>query len=332
MAKKKYGWIIAAIGLIASCIAIFAFVTGLETLPEIFSIATKERPTSVQSTPVLEPTETPWSVPTSELEANSSSEFWTPMPIGLPTSVQFENPTVAIQLYAGSNLLPSDGAVVLQITGAGSPLQGQEIKFKSAAKTISGEWTAVSVEDSAVLEWERQHNADFFIYNIYETDANGMLGAVLPVGDYVLINGCPDCVGDQLRGTWGILGREEEGYWLQVIPFTVISGKITKITVSLAQLNIEVLEADGQAAVGANIELFCQTPDIAGNPAPLDIPYCHAYAETDSIGVAAIYLGAGTYYITVEAYSSFADADKSYLYDITLGSGEHKTIRVTRNP
>jgi hypothetical protein len=212
----------------------------------------------------------------------------------------FDNPTVMIEVYQGIDNLPQDqGKVVVQIMAGESPLVREEVEFYSAVVSIAGEW-------ATELAMPRQ---------IYETDINGIVTETLPAGDYILVPSYGSTQND-LGGSWGIVGIHENTP-RNFVPFPIVGGKVTRITVSLAQLDIGVISPDGHVRSGAVVNVYCQTTDIAGNPVAMDSGCSAEARKTSAEGIATHYLGAGTYIVKLFG-------ENTEIYDITLAPGEYR--------
>jgi hypothetical protein len=275
---------------------------GAEELPpEETSVRAEE--TSVRAT------DTPKPVPTSS----------TPMAVGAPEMVNLDNPTLNVEIFKGDNVPGSMGVALIEIRAGGKPLQEtQRVQIFKAVQTITGEWTSDS-GSSGLGPFEA------------ELDANGMATFILPPGDFILVTKSSCSWFDHLHGTWGVFVASAGGYRQQLVPFTIFEGRITKVTINLAQLDIGVLASDdGLAASGVITRLYCQGTDIAGNPVaiePTGSCIC-MFAETDSTGLATHYVGAGTYIVELEAYRSLSD--ETVLHGVTLNPGEHRTEILTQ--
>lgn len=314
--------VFAVLGVLSSCIAIFAFFSGFETFLDIFGGRPKsEAPQIVSSS---DPTQQPTSTASPEPSLYGGTTL-TPMPVGAPDTVPFESPAVEIKLYSATDQAAPYGGAIIQLMGAGQPIQGQEIQIQPAVKTIAGDWTSAPLPLPSVY-------LDYSPYNIvHKTDVNGVIGLNgLPPGDHILFNYSPDSGSDNLRGPWGIPGADRE-----VIPFPVLAGRVTKVVISLAQLDVGVLRPDGRAAQEAMVLVYCQGMDISGSPMaiPGDIREgCREngiFYRTGSTGLATLYLAPGLYFIMVEDYDS---GDGKYVYDIRLSPGQHREVTVTQKP
>lgn len=250
--------------------------------------------------------------PSPTLTATSAPTSSTPVALGTPEAVAFENPTVNISLYEGTNLPHGYGSVVVEIMASGSPLQGVQIAFAPAIQNITGEWAKGDIKD-----WPPELRKG--CCPIYVTDLNGVAGEVFPQGDYILLDATSYGSFPRLQGSWGIVGRDGNNP-VQMVPFTIRAGKITKIALSLAQLDIGVLSADGHAVVRNVVWVYCQGADIAGDP--ISAEGCRQDSlKTAATGIATFYLGVGTYMVRV---LDLGVRDDPWLYGILLGPGEHR--------
>ena len=227
--------------------------------------------------------------------------LFTPEASPTPEIIPFDNITTKIERYSGST------GFIIQMTGGGTPLQvTTRIDIAQAAQAISGEWTLDPLHTSS---------------KTYELDFNGQAKDDVQPGYYILYTSSPGAGFDHLRGTWGISGLVF-GNERQLVPFTVMSGKITKVTISLAKLEIGVLSPGGHAVFGELVQVYCQGQDVAGNPVGLEKSGCdNIYHKTNTTGIATFYLGAGTYIVEVMMFDPHTVHN-----NIVVGPGEHKTI------
>lgn len=288
--------IIVIIGLIASCIAIFAFVTGKQSIFDFFGSSTP----IINAPPTQRNNNTPYPSDTPEISIIPSE---TPKPTSRPPAsppktIEFDNPAVSI-VVKSSDISDGTGAAHFEFYADNTPLRDISLLFVPAVVDISGRWTS-SYEAGTV----------------YKTDSNGVIDVSLEPGDYAAVNEDAGAVWNKLMGAWGIQASSSNGYPTEMIIFPVEAGKTTEITVNLSVLEIGLISSNGDALKDKLINLYCQGKDIAGKIVPSD--RCQWFEKTDITGLATFYLGAGTYYISVY---NFPDNDV-YFYNITLGVGE----------
>jgi hypothetical protein len=294
-----WGWIVAGIGLCASCIGIFSFLTGWQTVPDIVNTAMPATSIYASLTPTLFLTPTPLATSTNQPETDNNTQPTIEIN-STPEIIPFENVTTTIERSSGST------GFIIQILGGGKPLQKiTRLDVARATQAISGEWT---IDPSVVNS------------TTHELDVNGMVTDSVPPGDYIMFTSSETAWFDNLGGTWGIFGLGFS-YEIQLIPFSVQSDKTTKVTISLAKLDVGVLSPDGHAVSNALVYIYCQGKDIAGNPIALEKSGCkNRFEKTDTTGLATFYVGAGTYIVEV-AWGS----PSTVRYDITVSPGENKT-------
>jgi len=293
--KQLWGVIIAGIGLCASCIGIFSFITGWQTIPDLINTAIPTTSDYVASTPTLRFTPTMLATSTNQPEINNNTQPTVEVN-STPEIIPFENVTTTIDRSSGST------SFIIQILGGGKPLQKTtRIDVARAAQAISGEWT---IDPSVTY------------YKTHELDVNGMVKDSVPPGDYIMFTSSETAWFDNLGGTWGIFGLRSSNE-IQIIPFSVQADKTTKVTISLAKLDVGVLSPDGHAVSDALVYVYCQGQDIAGNPIALEKSGCRRYEKTDTTGIATFFIGAGTYIIEVPYRSPYTI--------ISVSPGENKT-------
>lgn len=299
--KPKTGsgaFIVAAIGLIASCIGIFAFVTGLETLPDI--INSSEHPPLPSQTQQLTLAENDSQATTlpDELQGGMISAC-NPQPIGNSRKIPSDNPGVSVEMFKDANLTTL-GAVIVRLSGANAPLAGELTLVYPAVRSISGQWTLR--DKIGLIEWP----GDYFPNRGYETDYNGeIIVCPIPSGDYVLIPAGAVYFAKYLQGTWGVPGLENE-----LIPIPVEAGSVTIVSIRLAQLDVGVISPNGTAQTDIVVYAYCQTNNIAGAPVSDETRSgcaMHPVRKTDSRGVATFYLGSGTYFVEAEGCETLTD-------------------------
>jgi hypothetical protein len=265
---------------------------------------------AVMPTPSLTPTTPPTAVPSlTPTPLITPTPTQTPVP-STPEVLPIENPTVKVELY-DREIGGEGGSIIVSIESGGRAVRSQEVAIKPAVQTIAGEWTPTN-----------NRYGDGY-------DVEGAIEVPRRPGDYVLLAGNVCGIHNQyLRGTWGVLGADYSGKQIQLVPFPVRASKTTKITISLAQLDVGILSPEGRAVSEARVCAYCQETDIAGNPVSItDVDGCYdscVCKKTDNTGLATIHLGAGTYTIGVKYFFSSAE-----LPDVVLSPGEHRTEILT---
>ncbi len=184
--------IIVLIGLIASCIAIFAFVTGRQSIIDIIS------------TPLVKPEllNTPLFVERSATPTNQPSPTVmpdTPIPtIAEPTTtpmvIDSSNSGVSITIRDLPSNSSGQGNIRIQFLAGNEPLRNVGIWFHKATQDITGKWT---------LTEGVTRNGGYMVAD--NTNENGIIEDTLDVGNYAAYNqGYNDGNLTALNGTWGV--------------------------------------------------------------------------------------------------------------------------------
>jgi hypothetical protein len=302
MDGKKSLTLITIIGLIAACITIFVFITGLQSVRDIFRHS-RPAPT-VLFTPNLSNkaiTETSTST-TAPAIANSITS--TPLRLEyyqVDTGANY----VVEQAYSGKTSV----AVVLKAP-SGFPFDSQGFGIIPVVKDITGNW-----------QLSQHYSIGDFILA-----PQGIGGTDLSESGYYLLIQHREVYYDQLSGLWG--NTTIEPYYGLVFP--TIEGQTTKISIQLSRLQVGILDSNGtKARTDVYVVLNCQGYDVANNvisdPNCSDVGY-GSYSKPDATGIATFYTGPGKYYISYFLQGGLSD--KKYLYDIEVSSGEEKRVIV----
>lgn len=254
-------WWVALIGLIASCIGIFTFVTSLESISQIWESLTKNAPP-----PTSFVTWTP-----TEINARNFVNTVAPaptlplIPTSLPTqpplAISFDHPNVHIELVGGKP------GVDIQIFAGGEIISDVEIDIFSAVEDVRGEWRSV----------ERT------LINQSSNPATGIVSAELEPGTYGITSITQNMWKyAQIFGRWGI--RDPNGRYVpyQIIPFPVNQGMRTRITIRLGMLRVVIVKTDGSIYTNAAyLNLHCQSHGANGEF--IKSSDCHSITNNDFI-------------------------------------------------
>ena len=199
---------VAALGLIASCIAIFTFLTGIVSIRDILGLGSangntvpnSQGPTSV---PISNPTDTDIPIPTS-----------TSRPQTQPQNVDFSNPNVSITVYDEAEL-GSNGVARIKVLAGGQPLLNDTVYIQQAAMDIAGYWSVRLAGSTG--------------YSLNEGD--GTVEFEREPGDYAVWL-------YSHKGNWGIEGRRD-GLNVQLIPISIQSSRVIEVMISLARLVLQ---------------------------------------------------------------------------------------------
>lgn len=287
--------IIVVLGLIASCIAIFTFITGRQSIPEVLGtrlFIPSQNPPSIAHSSTEEA-----STPTAMPQPTESAALVLKGPTSIPQVVEFDNPAVSITV-TDSGDTRKQGNVHFQFSAGDTPLRNVALLFASATQDITGRWTAADA-----------------IGQIYKSNPDGVINVLLAPGDYAALN-MDGSAYNQLMGAWGIQASSSDGLPTEMIVFPVVVGKTTDIVVSLARLEIGLISTQGDALKGKAAKIDCQGTDIAGKKVPSG--RCEVYQKTDITGVATFNLGPGTYMVLIDNWPR----DGVYFYDIFLEAGQ----------
>ncbi|MCB0018626.1 MAG: hypothetical protein KDE09_12615 [Anaerolineales bacterium] len=305
MSGEKKRWyeqpVFLVIGIVASCLTIFGFVTSLFSLRDLYSLFV--------DSPSPSPTRTNPEVPNNqELDLTTPTvSLQTVSPTSLPIK-NYETATVVMsQLPFASGL----GTVNVRWVSAGDvQLENFEITVSEVIIDIRG----TPVADSRVGQSRGT------------TDRNGEIQFDdLPPGDYAMIL---DDDGHSAMGAWGEQG-EYNGRSREMIIFPVEAGMQTEIVVILSLLEIEVWNLSGSKVFkDEHLYLMCEDRDIAGNLIPSDRCNGEVLWEYDyPTGVAQFHVGPGTYFLRPRHF--WQVGDPVFADQLIVGAGE--VIRTSVN-
>ncbi len=307
--------IIAAIGLIASCISIFVFCTGLSNAWEVLRLARSTEP-SFQSGPISTDTASPLiskTTPTSTKAlplTPTSTPTLTPTPMETQLVETGENYKIE-QIPNGETA----AELVLQVP-KGFPLDRQVFELHPVVKDIAGGWQPF-VGDWSFGPPHSQHS--------FSPEGVLRYTDLTPEG-YWIFTQSGYFYSNFLNGWWGNSGRLSYLYYGMVFP--VRKGSTTRVTIKIGRLEIGVLDSQNNTAVtGQIVEIYGQSKDIAGNI--VEATDCDNYdpsVRTDATGVATFYLGPGTYFVAMTLLDGRGTQKR---YDnIQLSAGEQKRMTV----
>ncbi len=104
---------------------------------------------------------------------------------------------------------------------------------------------------------------------------------------------------------------------------------MTDIKVSLAHLEIGVIDKSGNVVKDRLVYVYCQGRDVANKKIPTDCgDGWNNFRKTDYTGLTSFNLGAGTY--AIEVASDGYEADY-YFYDVSVQPGESRRDVLTIN-
>ena len=178
--------IVVILGIIASCIAIFTFLTGRQSIIEVIS-----RPSTLPDftkTPDLSPRTSPTMLQEESLTPTATPTQLVLSPTGTPMVIDSRNPGVSISLIDLPSASSSQqGDVRIQFLAGNEPLRDMEIQLFSISEDITGKWTIAPVGGSGILN----------------TDQNGVIFESLDPGNYAVWNGDYTATWNPLHGSWG---------------------------------------------------------------------------------------------------------------------------------
>jgi hypothetical protein len=227
-----------------------------------------------------------------------------PNPTSTPMVIDSANPGVSISIQDLPNSSSGQGNIRIQFLTGNEPMRNLNLYLFDAKKDITEKWTIVG-------GWGRY---------VQVTNENGIVETSLASGDYALWNDDYSATYNRINGTWGITGfyfDYQDPY--QMIIFPIQEGKLTDIKVSLARLEIGVINKDGNAAKGLLVYLYCQDKDVAGKSIPVGCGDGSNVHKTDDTGLTIFNVGAGIYTIKI---ASINFLDDYFFYDISLSPGE----------
>ena len=321
MKKRSHDWAVI-LGLVATIITIFVFLTGWQSIWDIF----RSLPTSPLSTATVDRNEA--SIPTARAELVTVSTS-----TDQPTDSHQQTPESPIDLavdypvHSGINLnlvrSQSSGVKIsIQIPGGGTPAQkllaDAQFTLWPSIKDITGQWAinrdGGNLKSDITLD---QSNVTFVSlspgnYAIEDDGFYGLLGCTTPF----MPNGGIDSI--------------------PFIPFPIQNGYETDIVFTPARLDVGVLSLSGNAQNGVSIGVDCQGSDISGKPIAYN-PACSnqqcaisvGFGITDSSGLATIFMAPGTYMIRMDTGTGWGN---NYIQSgIELTPGDIKRIILTEN-
>lgn len=298
--KRGLAW---AIGLIASCIAIFVFLTGRQSMWDILKASNIPVPTFAPAS----------TVPPIQITDSIPSPTDTPLPTHTPRPVEtrlIENEeNYRIEQISNGNTVVE----IYLIVPSGFPVDRQRFVAKPVIRDIAGNW-----------QFDREKREIYLAVS-----STGIAQAEAPSGNYLLAL-TSAVYENYLSGWWGNTTIYIPVVRYQGILFSVQQGWTTSVTLTISRLEIGVLDSSGTNALpDISVKLFCQGQDVAGKIVP--DPKCEGgpginnIENTDSTGVATFFVGPGTYFIEVEDYpAGTLYGEKTYLYDIQVLAGETK--------
>jgi hypothetical protein len=287
--------------IIGTCIAAIALI------PAFGSWFSPREP--IQYSPITTPFDTPNIPSTPTSQADSSIVPETPAqiavePITTPIVIDSMNPGVSITVH-DSPLSQSN--VRIQFLAGNEPLRNSEIWFYYATKDITNKWTltnTVLVDNTYVVSGK--------------TNSNGIVESTLEPGNYAAYNKDMGTDWNQIYGSWGVKAFYPNSTQLiQTILFPIQAGKTTDIKVSLARLEIGIIDKNGNAVTGEGVEIFCQTKDVANNKIPTECGDGYNRTYTDNTGLVFFNLGSGVYVASLHIHGQDV-----YFYDISVQPGE----------
>jgi len=289
------------IGIIASCIAIFVFLTGWESIWAIIQKSQQpSQPTAISTTitnsevtrAIALPADTNVKLPTS-----------TPRPANFQLIESGDNYKIEHALTGHTEV-----EVILDHP-KGFPLDEQALEVQSVVKDIAGDWQYSGYSVA------RLHFAP-----------ESMSEVELTSGDWALVQGTAIRT-NNIRGFWGnaMIGPYDK----HGLIFHVDDGYTTRVTILIGRLEIGVLDpAKNVALVNQYVWIACQSADIAGNIITdtncdnehgVDV----SVEETDATGIATFFVAGGRYIICSEEH-----LEENCTYDIVLSPGEDKRVTI----
>ena len=287
--------LIAIVGLVASIIGIYTFLSGNENVNETLAGKTPTKYSNIISADItLSPTVV--TQPTATRDISTSTPKATPV----PETIEFENPSVSIKVYDDPTITSGKGKVQIQIISGNNPLTDVSLMLFPATIDIVGAWSAPFGGGG----------------NVYKTNTNGIIEVEEDPGNFAVYNNDSSAVWNQMMGTWGIKVAYSNSHFLpiQSVILPVYSGKRTEIKISLAKIEIGVI-LDGEAYDDAFISVYCLDKDIAGNIKLVSCNAGHNYRRTDYTGTTGLNLGAGEYILEIRLYNGFS----TYFYSPKIG-------------
>lgn len=272
--------VIVFIGLIASCIAIFAFITGIDNIRQFFSSNTNYSNTPNQ------PNENTYIITDTPAEPQVISQE--------PVKTRnYKNVTITMQDW---NEEPGQGKV--------------KIQWLAGSKPINRKSTGITEADFDVLGVP---TANWTSTDANYADINGIVEFVVKPGQYALLDVRSLLSGGEstsIAGMWGEIGQLDTGHKMIMVIFPVQEGKMTTVIVHLALLQFGILNSNGTQALtnACSFNLYCQGQDISGNMIPSDACGDNTYNNntrcTNLSGIAEFYVAPGVYFLIDGKYDT----------------------------
>jgi hypothetical protein len=294
---------IVLIGLIASIIAIFAFITGIQSIrdlsssdatpaPALQSLATATMKVGMGGDTMVT-TEVPRSTSTRRPTTTpTATEMPKPSPTPYIEKIESDFPGMTIQVIDDISD-ESTGQVVIRVFAASSAVDPYALYVDHAVKDIAGNWQTVGAAG----------------HSIHTYDDGTCVATPLEEGYYTMYygSGAIDC--------WG------GGEYPYVI-FPVFAGKTTVVEITFGVLEVGVLNANGSASTGTSVDIAVEGRDIAGSPIFTE---CGG-GLTDARGIATLVVGEGVYALRYDlGWAEYGD----WLREVSVKAGEVKRVVLT---
>ena len=236
-------------------------------------------------------------------------------------TIDLRHPNVIIELVDGSPGLE------VQIIAEHQIMHKIDLAVSTAVRDSNGDWK--STEET---------------FEISSDPATGIASADLEPGRYGITDLRQDVRSDgKISGRWGMPDPNGDVLPRQIIPFPVEVGMLTRITVTLGALRVQVMDFAGVIDFGAHVNLCCQERDAGGAVRKsLD---CHDRSDDDCRypnsdrgvlrnsshdGYRTWYVGAGDYLVCVaNNCPEVSVAAEGLATDLVVGANDVLDVQIT---
>lgn len=296
--------LVIVIGLIASIIGIFAFITGKENVAEVFSPPTLEinhTYSPSQNDSLVDATNLQNSTPT-QLSSDTSSQVLSSTDTPIPP---FTDMSVPIPKYPGLEIIASEkmeenryGIAEIELrTFAGEKIYPNVFRITGVTKDIANNWTYyLRAETGSTMEQ-------------VETGVNRYYLHTPGYYSFWTSHGLINC------------------YPNDEFPFPIVAvnqGEKVVVNLKLGLLEVGVLSTDNKVVPNVSVTIGTKTEAIDGSPV-----YTRCSPDSGSLvderGVASFVVVEGIYSVKINRSSSMLE---EWIDDITVKAGEEKVITI----